>query len=201
MSDLDACDKGRQFCPQVVNGEFQREAMRHVLGKTLSNNLWFKFEISCLKIGKVLLTECYVYWMKHLLVSSNIFKLLTHILLTIWMRYLCSVIVSTEKLFWVLKWQKAKRTNTKWKLWQFSNNCWRKMKTECNEHINIYVKQVSDVNTVKEAMMQYLNKTEETYVHRNWTLTHMAYGSIHIRTVWKSPLSIKEMYMCDYVSV
>ena len=129
MSDLDACDKGRQFCPQVVNGEFQREAMRHVLGKTLSNNLWFKFEISCLKIGKVLLTECYVYWMKHLLVSSNIFKLLTHILLTIWMRYLCSVIVSTEKLFWVLKWQKAKRTNTKWKLWQFSNNCWRKMKT------------------------------------------------------------------------
>lgn len=36
MSDLDACGKGRQFCPQVVNGEFQREAMRHVLGKTLS---------------------------------------------------------------------------------------------------------------------------------------------------------------------
>ena len=74
-------------------------------------------------------------------------------------------------------------------------------------NISTYVKQVSDVNTTiyciiymyvhcrKEAMMQYLNKTEETYIHRNWALMHMAYGSIHIRTVWKLPLSIKEMYV------
>lgn len=82
-----------------------------------------KWERFCLL--SVMFIEWNIFWYHQ--ISLN--YLHTYYILTIWMRYLCSVIVSTEKLFWVLKWQKAKRTNTKWKLWQFSNNCWRKMKT------------------------------------------------------------------------